>query len=340
MKLLMLSTDRKIFEKGTNVRSRMISYADKYEHIYIIVFSRKSLKLSSEKVHEKVTVYPTNSFHPFLYILDAFFLICGILMRFQLNKKNAEITAQDPFEVGTVGVITKMVFGLPLELQLHTDFLNKYYEQFSVLNRFRAKVGRFNLRRADHIRVVSEKIKLSIIDTLHVDQGLIEVRPIAIDVSSIENASIQPERDLRIKYPNFAKRILMVSRLTPEKNYPFALEVFAKIAEEKNACLVIVGEGPEQARLRGLVNKLGINSRVFFEGWQNDVVSYYKTADVLLHTAFYEGYGMVFIEAQAADLPIISSDVGIASELAKKTPTMKVFPVNNIEDCVQLLRGL
>ena len=52
-----------------------------------------------------------------------------------------------------------------------------------------------------------------------------------------------------------------------------------------------------------------------FEGWQENLISYYKTANLFLLSSNYEGYGMTLLEAAAAGCPIISTDVGIAGEL-------------------------
>lgn len=52
-----------------------------------------------------------------------------------------------------------------------------------------------------------------------------------------------------------------------------------------------------------------------FEGFQSDLIPYYKGCDIFLVTSWYEGYGMVFKEAQAAGCRIVSTDVGIAREV-------------------------
>ena len=48
-----------------------------------------------------------------------------------------------------------------------------------------------------------------------------------------------------------------------------------------------------------------------------DIFSYYKTADVFLHTGVFEGYGLVFVEAALSGCPIVSSKVGIIEEFEK-----------------------
>jgi glycosyltransferase involved in cell wall biosynthesis len=79
--------------------------------------------------------------------------------------------------------------------------------------------------------------------------------------------------------------------------------------------LVIVGSGSEESELKNLAQKLGIENAVIFEGWQNNLASYYKTCDCFLVTSWYEGYGMTLVEAAAVGTKIVSTDVGIAKEV-------------------------
>lgn len=106
----------------------------------------------------------------------------------------------------------------------------------------------------------------------------------------------------------------MVSRLVKGKNIKFALDVFKKIKNSHpKAGLVIAGDGSQRRRLEKYSEKLGLSGSVIFEGEiKSNLISYYKTSNVFLHTSLFEGYGMALIEAAAAGLPIISSDVGVA----------------------------
>jgi 1,2-diacylglycerol 3-alpha-glucosyltransferase len=147
-----------------------------------------------------------------------------------------------------------------------------------------------------------------------IEPSRIEVRPIKVDVEKFKNPVITI--DLRKKYSQFSKIVLMISRLEPEKNMIMALEAFKKVIEKiPTAGLVIVGKGNEENVLIQKAIQLGIQKSVIFEGWQNDTPSYYKTADLFLSTSWYEGYGVTFAEAQAAGTKIVSTDVGIAREI-------------------------
>jgi glycosyltransferase involved in cell wall biosynthesis len=93
---------------------------------------------------------------------------------------------------------------------------------------------------------------------------------------------------------------------------------------------VMLGTGRLQSSLNGDAEELGIKNRVVFEGWQ-DPVNFLGRADALLVTSHYEGYGMSIVEALAAGVPVISTDVGIAKEAGAIVTSEKEFTKTVLE---------
>ncbi len=313
MKLLMLSIDRKIFEKGSAVALRQIEYAKKYEEVHIIVYTHKKKmpELVETSLGNNIWVYPTRSRSKWLYVFDAL-----KLGRFIVNRREiTDVTCQDPFETGLVGTLIKSRHKVNLELQVHVDIGSPYFRRYTPLGKIRQRMAHYTLTKADKVRVVSERIKRYVLR--FTDENKIEVRPIFVDTEKIKNAPIT--LDLQKKYPHFREIILMASRLEPEKNIDMAIRSF-KIVLEKipEAGLVIVGKGKEEEKLKKLVKELNMENSVIFEGWIHDpgtMASYYKTCDCFLLTSWYEGYGMTLVEAQAGGAKIVSTDVGVAREV-------------------------
>jgi glycosyltransferase involved in cell wall biosynthesis len=199
------------------------------------------------------------------------------------------------------------------EAQLHTDCFSPYFRSESFKNYLRYLSYRFTLRCADRVRVVSPRLKEGLLGW-GVSAEKIYVLPIFVDVEKIKNTPAT--FDLHQKYPQFEKIILMVSRLSREKNIALALEALAEVLKTRpKVGLIIVGDGPERAKLELQTTDYRLRTNVIFEGWQSDTISYYKTADVFLNTSFYEGYGMSIIEAIYAGAYVISTDVGIVPEI-------------------------
>jgi glycosyltransferase involved in cell wall biosynthesis len=308
MKLLSISIDRKMFEEGSAVRARMAELARTMDELHVIVAADTRFKEGS--FASNGWLYPTRTSWKPMYGLDA-----AKIGRFIIERRGiTHITCQDPFLTAMAGVSLKKRYGLPLEIQVHTDIGSPNFT-YTFGNRVRKAMALSYLPKADHVRVVSERIKKYLVEELSIPAEKIEVRPIAVSTEGIKNAPVTA--DLHKKYPQFEKVALMASRLTPEKNIEAALEAWPQVsAQLPKAGLIIVGSGPRLASLRALATKLGISGSVAFESWvdQPTIASYYKTADLFLNTSLFEGYGMTLVEARAAGCPIVSTDVGVARE--------------------------
>ncbi len=330
-----LGTDRKTFEEGSAVRERLVAYGGLVGELYVVIFTRKGF--APQQLAPNVWAYPTNSRSRFFYIRDAKRIAAKLISERKFQAADTILSVQDPFETGLVGVFLKKHFKLGLQVQVHTDFLSPYFWRHSLLNFVRTFIAWRVLPRADQVRVVSERIARSLAPHLSpVERAKIAVLPIHTDTARFAAA---PAINLGEKYPQFSDIILMASRLASEKDIVLALRAFKNVLVDfPTVGLLIVGDGPQKARLEHLAAALGINESVLFEPWTRDIVSYYKTADLFLSTSRYEGYGLSLVEAALAGLPIVTSDVGIAGELVRDGESARVYPVGSEARCAAALK--
>ncbi len=327
----MISTDRKIFEEGSAVRARQAEYAKEWGEVHIVVFDKGKKQNGDQMVgpaeaRRKNTetvispncwAYSTQSKTKFMYPFDAI-----NLGRFIIEKRGiTEITCQDASLTAMAGVSLKKQFNIPLEIQVHEDIGSPNYG-YTATNKIRRVLAKSYLPKADKIRVVSSRIKDYLVGSLGILDSKITVRPISVDLEKIRNAPIVEDADLRKKYPQFEKVVLMASRLEKEKNIEGALKAF-KIVLSKipKAGLVILGSGSQKKSLEDLAKKLGIENSVIFLGWQSYPFSSYKTCDCFLVTSLFEGYGLTLAEVNASKgggNNIVSTDVGIANEVGAR----------------------
>jgi len=114
----------------------------------------------------------------------------------------------------------------------------------------------------------------------------------------------------RIGLPRDCLLIGHVGRFDVQKNHRFLIEIFESlVAQCPTARLVLVGDGPLRPEIERLVRVKGIQDRVFFLGVRADVPEIMGCLDVFLFPSLYEGLGIVLIEAQAAGVPCVVSDV-------------------------------
>jgi len=104
----------------------------------------------------------------------------------------------------------------------------------------------------------------------------------------------------------------VVASLTPNKGHRVLLESFAALLEEHpNATLLIVGDGPLRHELEGRAWQQKIDRKIVFTGQQTDISDLLRISDVgLLPSQSREGLGMALIEAMAAGLPVIGTNLG------------------------------
>lgn len=310
-RLLVISSDNLIFEKDSSVRKRQEEYAKDWDEMHVIVFGKRGQKEIS--ICQNAWAYPTQNKYRFLRPFKALSLANFIIKR----RAISHVTCQDPFEAGFVGSqIKRHNPNIHLEFQCHTDPGSPYFIRQQFLNFIRIWLMKINIPFADHMRVVSNKVRDFFV-RMGVDSSKIEVRPIKIDEEDIRNCPITV--NLKEKYPQFKKIILMASRITKEKNISLAIRAFDLLIRsgKNDVGLVIVGDGPEKERLILLSEKLNIKDKVIFLGWasKDELYSMYKTSDIFLNTSFFEGYGMSMVEAKIADLNIVSTDVGVARDI-------------------------
>ena len=321
MRVLTISVDRSkrgVLHPGTDAFKRQEAYAKQLGSLDII---GSSLKSDNAKFFdsEHLRTYPTNSASRLLYGLDA------IRIARKLPKPDI-ISAQDPFETGLAAWLVARMQTVPLHIQVHTDFLSAAYARHSFLNRIRVWIAGFVLRRASRIRVVSERVKSSIKKKYHL-KAPITVLPIFAHVERINRAF--PDEKLLVRFAAYKTKLLVVSRLEPEKNVGLAIRAFAQSAP-RDACLIIVGSGSERLSLQHFAKRLNVAERVFFEA-DAEAASYFKFVDLVLVPSKYEGYGLVIIEALAAGKPVLATDVGIAREAGAIVTTEEQFADTLVE---------
>lgn len=99
-----------------------------------------------------------------------------------------------------------------------------------------------------------------------------------------------------------------VGRFSHEKNHPFLIDVFEKIAEiDEQSRLLLVGDGEEMDNIQKLVKDNGLTDKVIFTGSVSNVEDYLQAMDVFVLPSLFEGFGIAAIEAEAAGLPVVAS---------------------------------
>lgn len=103
--------------------------------------------------------------------------------------------------------------------------------------------------------------------------------------------------------------LVMIGSFVPKKGHGLVIKTIAELQNRgKNICLFLLGDGTLKKELESLAKGLGISSSVSFEGLVDNPEDYLKRAKIYLHTALYEPFGLVLVEAMACGLPVVCTD--------------------------------
>lgn len=131
-----------------------------------------------------------------------------------------------------------------------------------------------------------------------------------------------------------------VGRFTFEKNHTFLIDVFEKFHRENDdSVLLLVGIGPLFDEVRENVKNKNLQNSVLFLGERADIDRIMQGIDLFLFPSLYEGLGIVALEAQAADLPVIISDrIPMDVKILEDTQVCSVDRANSYELWCEIMK--
>jgi glycosyltransferase involved in cell wall biosynthesis len=206
------------------------------------------------------------------------------------------------------------------------------------------QLDRWSLRSAERVVTVSQAFAHSLVRD-GVPPERVVVLHNALAVNGFAHVSLDAVRALRTKLqirPD-ERVILTVGRLSHEKGHVdlvAALSLLKSNCPGLNAKLVVVGEGPEQQRIRQWAVSRGIDDQVIFAGQVTEVGPYYAMADLLVLPSHSEGSPNVLLEGMAAGVPIVAAAVGGVPEIVRHAESALLVGLRDPAGLVEAMRLL
>jgi L-malate glycosyltransferase len=187
----------------------------------------------------------------------------------------------------------------------------------------------------------------------------LSTRPILIpnfvDLSRFHPIQTQPSMRKRIKkeciqFPSYKQstqtslsskpRIAHVSNFRAVKDPQSMARIFVGIREQMEAELWLIGDGPEMAPVKSILQQSGFDRDVRYWNMQCDVADLLAQTDLLLMTSLSESFCLAALEAMACGVPVLATDVGGLPEVVVRGETGFLFPVGNHDLAVRLAVNL
>jgi glycosyltransferase involved in cell wall biosynthesis len=194
--------------------------------------------------------------------------------------------------------------------------------------------GRVALRRADRVLGCSDGVSQAMIDYLALPRERVATLRNAVDVARVESLA---RAAIAIERAPGAFVVVHAGRFAEQKNQALLLRAFAQ--GPANLELWMLGEGPEEPRLRALALELGISARVRWLGFQANPYPYFAAADLFALSSDHEGLPNAVIEAMLCGTPVASTRCNYGpAELIEDGSTGRLSPVGNVGEFARALR--
>ncbi|HZJ82894.1 MAG TPA: glycosyltransferase family 4 protein [Clostridia bacterium] len=186
------------------------------------------------------------------------------------------------------------------------------------------------------IITVSEALKREAVDSMAIKEDKIGV---------IYNGISRPAGNKTLKklreslgIDNDQVLIGTVARLIPSKGIDVLLDAIPFVnGKYPNVKFIILGDGPEESKLRGQAIKLNCNENIIFAGYKEYIWYYYDVFDIFLLPTLSEGLGISIIEALMVGLPVISTRTGGVEEIIRHNYNGYLVPPGNSKELARAI---
>ena len=325
MHVAMIGLDYTVFtqEGRGDLANRLKAYARHVDFISLIVYTPDQ-NFKAVKIADNVMAYPTNSKRQWKFPWDAAHLVADV----NILRTVDLVTTQDPFACGLTGYLVKRKLKVPLVVNIVSSFFDDpYWKKEDWKNPFFNIFGKWLVRRADGVRVECDTEREKVI-SLGVSAEKVKVAPVLVNLKKFA----EEKGSVRDKYINGYDRIvLFIGRLSVEKNVGLLIKAAKIVAGRRPKTLfLIVGGGKDEINLKSMAADC---KNILFAGRipHAEIPKYHKAADVLVLPSFYEGIPLVVVEAAAAGLPVICTDVRDAKDVIIDEKSGFIVPKDNAD---------
>lgn len=227
-----------------------------------------------------------------------------------IRKQRIQVLHLTDFGTCTFGRMAAALTGTPSIVQVishHSEFTSRGFPPYVELA-YRALAPLTSKALA-----ISPSVKEFAVEHMGFAPEDVEVLYYPLPAHSFSEPSPESVRELRAQLgiAEGDRIVGSVTRFHPVKGINFLLDAFALLCQRyPRARLILVGQGPEEERLRRQCHELGLDDRVIFAGFQREVQRFVKLFDVSVVPSLEEGFGLVALESLALGVPVVASRLG------------------------------
>ena len=227
-------------------------------------------------------------------------------------------------KAGTIGRLAAKSCNVPVIV--HTFNGHVFHSYFGKIKTALYKnIERYLAKKTSCIVAISEKQKYELSDSYRIcDPSKISIVRLGFDLSKFQENVEQKRKAFREKYAVDSDELVVsiIGRLVPIKNHRLFVESIAYVKKHsaKKVRAFIIGDGEERKNIEAMILENGLSfcdsllkqerADISFTSWSKEIDVVCAGSDIITLTSFNEGTPVSLIEAQAANKPIVSTQVG------------------------------
>jgi N-acetyl-alpha-D-glucosaminyl L-malate synthase BshA len=175
-----------------------------------------------------------------------------------------------------------------------------------------APVVTFSINESDAITAVSDNLRDETYKHFKIQKDIHVIKNF-VDVSRFTRKPIDAFK--KMIAPNGERVLMHASNFRRLKRIPDVIKIFKEVNDKIPSRLMLVGDGPERPAAEDLCRELDLCDEIRFVGKQEQMEDILAIADLFLLPSEYESFGLAALEAMAAGVPIVTTNVGGLSEI-------------------------
>jgi len=248
-------------------------------------------------------------------------------------------------KAGTLGRLAANSCGVPIIIHtFHGHVFHSYFGRLKTA--FYKTIERYLAKKSTVIIAISELQKQELVEIHKICKAeKVKVVPLGFDLSKFQENILDKRKSFRSKYNLDEDEIAIsiIGRLVPVKNHALFLDAL-KIVSEKTSKKIrafIIGDGEERQTIEAKATALGIpfvdgtktneKALLTFTSWIKEIDIALAGTDIVALTSFNEGTPVSLIEAQAANKPIVTTNVGGIENVVIPNQTALLCENNNLK---------
>lgn len=314
-RLLFLTSDETVLNESSMSYAHIADLRKVFLEVHVVVLNvkQKAEETTAQRPFDNVWVYVTESTSWWKKGYDAYHMALTQL-EFSGGFRADIIVADDLFQAGLAGVFLSKKFTRPLQVHVHEDFFDKEFIESQEHPSLYEWATEYILNRATSVRTRTEFQRQAVVHMRKELESVTELLPSYYNLEVWKD--FVPTTDLHQKYPQFKFIMLHISAMN---NSSHSSEVIAGasrlLRRYQTLGLVIVGNGPLRSHLERQVIALGLPNQIVFEPMPNEVLSYMKSANILLHLSENGDEDDIILSAATVKLPLVGNLNGLAGKL-------------------------